>query len=116
MLLLGSHVSFRSSDQLVGSVKEAISYGANSIMFYTGAPQNTKRCKIDDELTRKAIEILKENSIDIKNVIVHAPYIINLANNEKEDSYKFAIEFLKEEIKRVEAFGVEKVVLHPEVM
>ena len=113
MLLLGSHVSFRSSDQLVGSVKEALGYGANTFMFYTGAPQNTKRCKIDDELTRKAIEILKENSIDIKNVIVHAPYIINLANNEKEDSYKFAIEFLKEEIKRVEAFGVEKVVLHP---
>lgn len=113
MLLLGSHVSFRSSDQLVGSVKEALEYGANTFMFYTGAPQNTKRCKIDDELTRKAIEILKENNIDLKNVIVHAPYIINLANNEKEESYKFAIEFLKEEIKRVEAFGVEKVVLHP---
>ena len=113
MLLLGSHVSFRSSDQLVGSVKEALGYGANTFMFYTGAPQNTKRCEINDDLTKEAVEILKENNVDIKNVVVHAPYIINLANNEKEDSYKFAIEFLKEEIKRVEAFGVEKVVLHP---
>ena len=106
MLLLGSHVSFRSSDQLVGSVKEALGYGANTFMFYTGAPQNTKRCEIKDDLTKEAIEILKENNIDIKNIVVHAPYIINLANNEKEESYKFAIQFLKQEIKRVEAFGV----------
>ncbi len=113
MLLIGSHVSFRSSDQLVGSVKEAISYGSNSFMFYTGAPQNTKRCKIDYDLTVEARNILYENNIELKNIIVHAPYIINLANNEKEENYRFAINFLKEEIRRVEMFGVEKLVLHP---
>jgi len=113
MLVLGSHVSFRSSDQLLGSVKEAISYGANTFMFYTGAPQNTKRCEINSEITKEAIKLMDENNIDINNVVVHAPYIINLANNEKEDSYFFAIEFLKEEIKRVSAFGVKKLVLHP---
>lgn len=113
MLLIGSHVSFRSSDQLLGSVKEAVSYGSNSIMFYTGAPQNTRRSKIDDSLTNEALKVMKANDIDIKNVIVHAPYIINLANNQIEEKYKFAIDFLKEEIKRVETFGVEKLVLHP---
>lgn len=113
MLLIGSHVSFRSNDQLVGSVKEAISYGANSFMFYTGAPQNTKRSKIDYDLTVKAIDLLYDNNIEFKNIIVHAPYIINLANNEKEENYKFAIEFLKEEIKRVDMFGFTKLVLHP---
>lgn len=113
MLLIGSHVSFRSSDQLVGSVKEAVGYGANTFMFYTGAPQNTRRCEIKNELTKEALSVMKENDIDIKNVIVHAPYIINLANNQSEEKYKFAIDFLKEEIKRVEAFGVEKLVLHP---
>lgn len=113
MLLIGSHVSFRSSDQLVGSVKEAVGYGANTFMFYTGAPQNTRRCEIKNELTKEALSVMKENDIDIKNVIVHAPYIINLANNQSEEKYKFAINFLKEEIKRVEAFGVEKLVLHP---
>lgn len=113
MLLIGSHVSFRSSDQLVGSVKEAISYGSNTFMFYTGAPQNTKRCEIKEKLTNEALEIMKENGIDIKNVVVHAPYIINLANNEDDRKYRFAIDFLKEEVKRVEKFGVEKLVLHP---
>lgn len=113
MLLIGSHVSFRSSDQLAGSVKEAISYGANTFMFYTGAPQNTRRCEISYDLTLEARNLLYENNIELRNLVVHAPYIINLANNEKEESYKFAIEFLKEEIRRVEMFGVEKLVLHP---
>ena len=112
-MILGSHVSFRSSDQLVGSVKETISYGANTFMFYTGAPQNTKRCKIDSNLTEEAKKIMQENNIDINNVIVHAPYIINLANNEKEDAYRFSIDFLKEEVKRVEELGINKLVIHP---
>ena len=113
MLFLGSHVSFKSSNQLVGSVLEAIDYKANTFMFYTGAPQNTKRCEINNELTKEAIKLMEENNIDINNVIVHAPYIINLANNEKKDNYFFAINFLKEEIKRVESLGVKKLVLHP---
>ena len=113
MLLLGSHVSFRSNDQLLGSVKEALSYGANTFMFYTGAPQNTKRCEIDYDLTRKAIDLLNENNIKLENLVVHAPYIINLANNEKMDSYNFGISFLKEEIKRVGMLGVSKIILHP---
>lgn len=113
MLLIGSHVSFRSNDQLVGSVKEALSYGSNCFMFYTGAPQNTKRCKLDYDLTVKARNLLYENNIELKNIIIHAPYIINLANNEKEESYRFSINFLKDEINRASMLGVEKIVLHP---
>lgn len=113
MLLIGSHVSFTSKEQLVGSVKETVSYGANCFMFYTGAPQNTKRCKIDYDLTVEARNLLYENNIDLKNIIIHAPYIINLANNEKKENYRFAINFLKEEIKRAEMLGIEKLVLHP---
>lgn len=113
MLLIGSHVSFGSSKQLLGSVKEALSYGSNTFMFYTGAPQNTKRCKVDYDLTLKARNLLYENDIELENIVVHAPYIINLANNQDGEKYNFAIEFLKEEIKRVYALGVEKLVLHP---
>lgn len=113
MLLIGSHVSFKSNTQLLGSTKEALSYGENTFMFYTGAPQNTKRSKIDDNLTNKALKLMNENNIDIRNVIVHAPYIINLANDENKEKYLFAINFLKEEIKRVEKIGVKKIVLHP---
>ena len=112
-LIIGSHVSFKSADQLVGSVKETISYDANTFMFYTGAPQNTNRAKIDNNLTMEAYKLMKEHNIALENVIVHAPYIINLANTEKLDSYNFAIDFLKQEIDRCESLGMTKLVLHP---
>ncbi len=110
-LIIGSHVSFKSGRQLVGSVVEALSYGSNTFMFYTGAPQNTSRSAIDENLTKEAFELMKENGIEPKNVIVHAPYIINLANDGA--SYDFAIKFLKEEIKRVDSLGMKYLVLHP---
>ncbi len=110
-LIIGAHVSFNKDTQLLGSVEEALSYQANTFMFYTGAPQNTNRADIDYELTKKAQDLMKENAIDINHVIVHAPYIINLANN--GSNYDFAISFLKQEIKRVETLGIKKLVLHP---
>ena len=92
-MIIGSHVNF-GSEQLLGSAKQAVSFGANTFMFYTGAPQNTIRKDIKDDLTDEAIKYMKENNIDINNVICHAPYIINLANKEKEDSWNFSISFL----------------------
>ena len=109
-LIIGSHVSFKSSDQLIGSVNEALSYNANTFMFYTGAPQNTMRVPIDKNKTLEALDLMNKNGIDINNVVVHAPYIINLAN---PNNYDFNVNFLKQEIKRVESIGVTKLVLHP---
>lgn len=111
-MIIGSHVSF-GRDGLLGSVKEAISYGANTFMFYTGAPQNTLRKPIDMENTKEAWELMKENNIDINTVICHAPYIVNLANNLDERKYDFSISFLTEEIKRCEEMGIKYIVLHP---
>lgn len=113
MLLIGSHVSFKSSEQLLGSVKEAISYNSTCFMFYTGAPQNTKRCKLDYDLTLKAVNLLHENNISLENLVIHAPYIINLANNLDKDKYLFSINFLCEELNRANMLGVKRVVLHP---
>ena len=112
MLIIGSHVSFKKDTQLVGSVKEALSYGANTFMFYTGAPQNTNRAALNNDLTLEAKSLMDKNNIDINNVVVHAPYIINLANGD-ESKYKFSINFLKQECKRCEELGVSKLVLHP---
>jgi deoxyribonuclease-4 len=112
-LIIGSHVSFTKNEQLYGSVKEAISYGSNTFMFYTGAPQNTKREKINVNLTMQAFNLMKENNIDHKNVVVHAPYIINLANKTNKDGYDFSISFLKQEIDRCEELGITKIVIHP---
>lgn len=110
MLLIGSHVNYNSKEQLLGATKDAISFGSTTFMFYTGAPQNTVRSNIDDTLTEKAKVLMKENNIDIEKVIVHAPYIINLANTEKLD---FAVDFLKKELKRVDNLGIKYMVLHP---
>ena len=110
MLLIGSHVSFDKKDQLVKSTKEAISYNATTFMFYTGAPQNTNRSKIDIEKTKEAVKLMAENNIDYSQVIVHAPYIINLANINNMD---FSIRFLVEELARCNELGIDKVVLHP---
>ena len=109
-LIIGSHVSYKSDTQLLGSVKEALSYGANTFMFYTGAPQNTKRGMIDDNLTYQAYSLMKENNMALENVIAHAPYIVNLCNDEK---FEFSVNFLKQEVKRCEELGITKLVLHP---
>ena len=111
-MIIGSHVSF-SGKQLLSSALEAISYNANAFMFYTGAPQNTVRSKINDEYTKEAIKLMNEHNIDINNVICHAPYIINLANNKDESKYEFSKNFLKGEITRCEELGVKYIVLHP---
>ena len=113
MLLIGSHVSYKKDTQLLGSLEEALSYGANTFMFYTGAPQNTMRSPIDENITRKATEKMKENNIKYNKVVVHAPYIINLANNSDPNKYEFSINFLKEEVKRCEDLGIRQLVLHP---
>jgi len=113
MLIIGSHVNFTSKEQLLGSLKTSLEYGSNAFMIYTGAPQNTARSKIDLDKTNEAINLMKENNIELKNIIVHAPYIINLANDKEIDKYNFSVRFLIEEIKRCEMLGVKYLVLHP---
>ncbi len=112
-LWLGSHVSYNgSSNYLVGSVEESISYGSNCFMVYTGPPQNTLRKDIDKNNVEQAHKLMEQNGIDKSKVIVHAPYIINLASP-KDDTYELAVSFLAKELKRVEQFGFKYLVLHP---
>ena len=99
MLIIGSHVGLGGKDMLLGSVKEALSYGANTFMFYTGAPQNTLRRPIYEFKVEEAKKLMIENGIDINNLIVHAPYIVNLANPDLEKG-NFAVRFLTQEILR----------------
>lgn len=110
-MLIGSHVSMSGKKMLLGSAKEAYSYGANVMMVYTGAPQNTRRKPIEELNAEIGKKFMAENGI--KEVVVHAPYIINLANTTKEGYIDFAIDFLKEELRRAEAIGATQVVLHP---
>ncbi len=109
-LIIGSHVSYKNNSQLLGSVKEALCYKANTFMFYTGAPQNTNRGVIEDSLTLEAYKLMKENNIDLEKIIVHAPYIVNLANF---NNFDFSVSFLINEVERCSTLGVKYLVLHP---
>lgn len=112
-MIIGSHVSFDSKEQLLKSVKECINYNANTFMFYTGAPQNTRRCAINDELTYLALELMKQNNILFDKVVAHAPYIVNLANDNDPEKYDFSIKFVRQEVERLEQLNVKYLVLHP---
>lgn len=109
-LIIGSHVSYKNNSQLLGSVKEALNYKANTFMFYTGAPQNTNRGVIEDSLTLEAYKLMKDNNIDLEKIIVHAPYIVNLANF---NNFDFSVSFLINEVERCSTLGVKYLVLHP---
>lgn len=112
-LIIGSHVSMSGRDMLLGSVKEALSYEANTFMFYTGAPQNTRRKKVSELRVDEAKALMASSGIAIDDVIVHAPYIINLGNTIKPETRELALSFLREEITRCEAIGMKTLVLHP---
>lgn len=108
---IGSHVSMSGRDMMLGSAREAVSYGANTFMIYTGAPQNTRRKDISELNIEAAWEYMKKNGM--KDFVVHAPYIINLGNTTKSETFELAVEFLALEIARTEAMGSRLLVLHP---
>lgn len=112
MVKIGSHVSMSGTEMFLGSVKEALSYNANCLMIYTGAPQNTIRKSIDTLRIKEAEELMKEHNLLLENVVVHAPYIINLANPDQEKR-DFAVSFLTKEVERTDKIGAGQIVLHP---
>ncbi len=112
MLKIGSHVSLKGSEMLLGSVKETLNYNANSFMIYTGAPQNTRRKPIEELRIKEAVSLMEENGLDLENVVVHAPYVMNLANPDPEKR-DFAVKFFTSEIERTAKIGAKQIVLHP---
>ena len=110
-MIIGSHVGMSGKDMLLGSAKEAVTYGADTFMFYTGAPQNTKRKDISELNIDPAWKYMEEHGI--RQILVHAPYIINLANTVKPETYELAEEFLALEIERTAACKSSTLILHP---
>ena len=109
--LIGSHVSMRGQDMLLGSAREAASFDENVFMVYTGAPQNTRRKPIDELNIPAGHAFMREH--DQRTVVVHAPYVVNLGNTTKPQNYGFAVEFLTAEVQRAAALGATQIVLHP---
>lgn len=110
---IGSHVSMKANGYLVGSVEEMQSYNANAMMIYTGAPQNAKRVPLEQLRIEEATAKLTELGLSWSDVIVHAPYLINLANVNKVATFQLGVDLLKQELQRTEAIGAKVLVLHP---
>ena len=112
-MILGCHVQMKAPDFVEGSVKEALSYKADALMLYTGAPQNTKRRPVEEMHVSQARALMEENGIPMDRMIIHAPYIINPANSIKPEVAELAVEFLEKELQRTAAIGAKYMVLHP---
>lgn len=110
-LKIGSHVGMSGKEMFLGSVKEAVSYGANTLMVYTGAPQNTRRKDVSELNIEEGRAYMKEHGL--QDLIIHAPYIINLGNSVKPETFELAVEFLAVELERTKAMGSKILVLHP---
>lgn len=110
-MLIGSHVSMSGKGMLLAASQEAASYGANTFMIYTGAPQNTRRKPISDLNIPAGLVHMQEHGMS--DAVVHAPYIINLANTTKPEVFELGVRFLQQEIERTAALGVAQIVLHP---
>lgn len=113
MIRIGSHCGMKSPDYLLGSVKEAVSYNANALMVYTGAPQNSRRTALDKLYIEEAHALMEEHGIKKEDMVIHAPYLINLGNTKKPETFEAGIELMKIEIERSIAFGAKYMVLHP---
>ncbi len=112
-MIIGSHVKMNAPSYVLGSVQEALSYDANALMLYTGAPQNSKRIDVSKLKIDEAHALLKERDIALENVIVHAPYLINLANSVSEKVIDISKKMLVNEVERTSAIGAKYMVLHP---
>lgn len=111
LLKIGSHVSMSGKKMLLGSSEEAASYGANTFMIYTGAPQNTRRKPIEELNITAGREHMDEHGMS--DIVVHAPYIINIGNTTKPATFDLGVNFLGSEIERTAAIGAKQIVLHP---
>ncbi len=110
-LRIGSHVSMSGKKMLLGASEEAASYGANTFMIYTGAPQNTRRKPIAELNIEAGQTHMAEN--DMQDIVVHAPYIINIGNAVKPETFELGVSFLRQEIERTAALSAKQIVLHP---
>ncbi|MBU5364992.1 deoxyribonuclease IV [Enterococcus devriesei] len=110
-MLIGSHVSMKGKEMLLGAAQEAASYQASTFMIYSGAPQNTRRKAVDEMNIPAGETFMAEHGLS--NIVMHAPYIINLGNTKKPEMFPFAVQFLRDEIMRAEALGAMQITLHP---
>src|SRR5437763_4696540 len=112
-LIIGRHIPVKSPHYLLGAVEEAVRYGSNALMVYLGAPQNSRRHSLKRLKIPEFKETLKAYKLDINNVIVHGPYLLNLGNTLEEKKFQWSVEFLKKEMIRMKEVDFKTIIIHP---
>lgn len=110
--LLGGTVRNASPDQLAGSVKEALSYDADTFMVYLGPPQSSYRRPLSELHVAEMTRLMQENAMDITKAVIHAPYIVNLAQADDEKR-NYAVDFITREATEAIDAGFSRMVVHP---
>ncbi len=110
---IGSHVSMKAPNYYLDSIKETIANNATTLMLYTGAPQNAYRIPLEELKIAEALNLAIANNLDISKFVVHAPYILNLANPLDKEKVLTSIRLLLIELERTKAMGINTIVLHP---
>ncbi|KRL85874.1 endonuclease IV [Lacticaseibacillus pantheris DSM 15945 = JCM 12539 = NBRC 106106] len=110
-MLIGANVSMSGKAMFPGAVAEAVSYGATTLQFYTGAPQNTRRKDVSEMRIPEGLEAM--DAAGLSHLVIHAPYIVNLGNTKKPENYTFAVEFMRGEVARADALHAYSMPFHP---
>lgn len=113
-IYLGSHVSMsKANNYLEGSVKDSVSYKANTFMVFTGPPQNAFKPNPNQLDIPKFKELCITSGFELDKIVVHAGYLINMANTIKESTFNYSIDLMVKEVEMAEAIGITNIVLHP---
>ncbi len=91
------------------AVKTAVSYGCDTFQMFSRSPRGGKARAFGSDELKTFHALRQENSI--APVVVHAPYILNLANPDQE-MHDYAISLVREDMDRAARLGAEYLVVH----
>ena len=97
MLNIGCHLS--ASKGYVNMAKETLEINGNTFQFFTRNPRGGQAKEINEEDIKKFLEIKEEKKF--AKILAHAPYTINVCSAD-ENTRKFGIETMKDDLKRME--------------
>ena len=113
-ILIGAHVSYTVSEQILESVKQTLEAGATSGAFYVSNSRGYNKYQFNNKKAIEAKRLAELNGLDIKNFIVHSPLVGNIANTDKtKDIYSRTVESYLNDLKTMHKTGLKYFNFHP---
>ena len=106
---VGFHVSIAGG--ISNSVDNALKIGCSAFQIFSRNPRGWAAKPLGDEDVKSFRAKLAKSSISPESVIVHMPYLPNLAAPEGE-LYKKSVDTLAAEVQRCDKLGIPNLVIH----